>query len=198
MKPNRLLRVSSSQEGPKLFSSSKSFLCVCLFAAALPAGAQIVSFGVRGGVPLGDAYHAVTHPPFPLSNNRWVVGPTVELHLPFGLGVRADALYRNYTVGGTVTQWEFPILASYTFHTGPVIHPFVDAGPSFNHISTVFTNLNPKGAAGFAIGGGIEAKFLFLRVEPEIRYTHWGHANFSYQGITSNQNELEFLVGVTF
>ncbi|MGH9582709.1 MAG: hypothetical protein ACRD4O_07225 [Bryobacteraceae bacterium] len=167
----------------------------------MPASAQIFSAGVRGGVPFNDAYTGASRLGFPLSTSRWIIGPTVELHLPFGLGVQADALYRNYTVSGTVTQWEFPILASYRFHTAlPLIHPFVDAGPSFNHVSAIsgLSNLPTRGAAGFAIGGGIEAKLLFLRVEPEIRYTHWGRTNFDYDNVTSNQNELEFLVGVTF
>jgi hypothetical protein len=194
----------------------KSSLIVCLLAAGLPAGAQILSFGVRGGVPLNNGYSGTLIESAPigvslssgsstgstpsLSTDRFVIGPTVELHLPFGLGVQADALYRTYTVGGTVTQWEFPILASYHFHTRlPLLHPFVDAGPSFNHVSVSGLNTAPtRSAAGFAIGAGVEAKFLFIRFEPEIRYTHWGQTNFTFDNVSSNQNEVEFLVGVTF
>lgn len=180
----------------------KSFLPVCLFFAALPAGAQLFSVGVRGGVPLTDAYNAVSNPTIALSTGRFVIGPTVELHLPFGLGAEADALYRSYTVGGTVTQWEFPILATYHFHkVGPLLRPFVDGGPAFNHISAP-SNFSVRSAAGFALGAGVEAKFLLLRVEPEIRWTHWGRTNFTYSTansvFSSNQNEVEFLVGVTF
>src|SRR5579884_334638 len=94
----------------------------------------------------------------------------------------------------------FPSWASYRFHTkAPLIHPFLDAGPTFNHVSlSAPNNATTRGAAGFAIGAGLEAKFLFLRVEPELRYTHWGQTNFNYFNVTSNQNELEFLIGVTF
>lgn len=190
--------MSSSQEGPKLFSSSKSFLCVCLLAAALPAGAQIISVGVRGGVPLTDAYSTVSNPSLPLSTGRWVVGPTIELHLPFGFGAQADALYRSYKVGGTVTQWEFPILATYHFHSiAPMIRPFIDGGPSFNRISAP-NDFSVRSAAGFAVGAGVTAKALFIRIEPEIRWTHWGRTNFTYKTVSSSQNELEFLIGVTF
>lgn len=164
----------------------------------MPAGAQIISVGVRGGVPLNDAFTAATNAMLPLSTDRFVIGPTIELHLPFGLGAEADALYRSYTVGGTVTQWEFPILATYHFHKiGPMFRPFVDVGPTFNHISAP-ANFSVKSAAGFALGAGVEAKALFIRVEPEIRWTHWGQVNFTYNTVSSNQNELEFLVGLTF
>lgn len=182
----------------------KSYLPVCLFFAALPAGAQLFSVGVRGGVPLNDAYTAVSNPTVALSTDRFVIGPTVELHLPFGFGAQVDALYRSYTVGGTVTQWEFPILATYHFHkVGPLLRPFVDGGPTFNHIGIPSSaNFTARSAAGVALGAGVEAKFLLLRVEPEIRWTHWGRTNFTYSTansvFSSNQNEVEFLVGVTF
>ncbi len=176
---------------------------ISLLTATACARAQILSFGLRGGVPLTDGFSgtpSVSASLVPTSTDRFVIGPTVELHLPFGVGVQADALYRTYTVAGTVTQWEFPILASYRFHTkAPLIHPFLDAGPTFNHVSvSAPNNATTRGAAGFAIGAGLEAKFLFLRVEPELRYTHWGQTNFNYFNVTSNQNELEFLIGITF
>lgn len=155
-------------------------------------------------MPLSDAYTVAGNPAVALSTDRFVIGPTVELHLPFGLGAQVDALYRSYTVGGTVTQWEFPILATYHFHkVGPLLRPFVDGGPTFNHIRIPGSaNFTVDSAAGFALGAGVEAKALFIRVEPEIRWTHWGHKNFTYNSanalIDSNQNELEFLVGLTF
>ncbi|HEY2013762.1 MAG TPA: hypothetical protein VGH38_09695, partial [Bryobacteraceae bacterium] len=78
--------------------------------------------------------------------NRYIIGVTGELRLPFGLGVEVDALYRhlNYTdrittsvtTGistatavvtdrATASAWEFPILAKYRFPT-KIARPYVD------------------------------------------------------------------------
>jgi opacity protein-like surface antigen len=88
-----------------------------------------------GAVDSSDIhYHSYT--------NRYLVGPTAELRLPFGLGVEADALYRHYSFwsAGTVSagagtlrtngrssQWEFPLLAKYRLPT-KLARPFVAAG----------------------------------------------------------------------
>ena len=81
------------------------------------------------------------------TTNRYIVGPTAELRLPFGLGVEVDALYRHFsynssgvigTIAGNLTNidttsgsWEFPILAKYRFK-GKIIHPFVSAGVAWD------------------------------------------------------------------
>src|SRR5579872_6394773 len=116
-----------------------------LFACTAAYG-QLLSYGVVGGVPVtnlikffGDSGEASS------ITNRYIVGPTVELRLPFGLGVEAEALYRHFSyrsitalgLSGFETQtttsgnWEFPILLKKHFTFGP-IHPFVDAGVSFD------------------------------------------------------------------
>jgi hypothetical protein len=89
--------------------------------------------GVKSGVPLTDAFantnilDTVTHA-YSQSKN-YVIGPAVEVGLPFGLSVELDALYRplnlavDFTtlVPGTVhtstefQSWEFPVLGKYHF-----------------------------------------------------------------------------------
>src|SRR6059058_1326133 len=105
-----------------------------------PAESQLISLGVKAGVPLADpleteqgATAGVTH-----DVRRYIIGPTGELHLPFGFSIEVDALYRglNFTsflnsppasVSTTGSDWQFPVLAKYEFHRGVIIHPFVDA-----------------------------------------------------------------------
>ena len=69
-----------------------------------PVSAQSLSFGVKGGVPLTDAfstsrgdrvsYASVTH--------RYTVGPTAEIGLPlYGLSLEMDALYRRIGWNGS-------------------------------------------------------------------------------------------------
>jgi opacity protein-like surface antigen len=126
-------------------------LCL-LFLSAAAAVAQPFSFGVKGGLPLTDFLTAASTQNFTssTSTNRYIVGPTVELRLPFGLGVEADVLYRhfNYSSSGGISSitsnftnidttsgaWEFPLLAKYRFK-GKIVHPFVDAGVAWDRLS---------------------------------------------------------------
>ncbi len=140
---------------------------------------------------------------FPLSTttNRYIIGPEAELRLPFHLGVEADALYRHYNVGGSgISQWEFPILLKYHFKGVPLIHPFVDAGPIFNHVSDISSLTLNSSTAGLALGAGLDFHALIIHVTPEFRYIHWGSANIQAANgiVSSNQNQAEFLVGLTF
>ena len=70
---------------------------------------QRITFGVKSGVPLTDAFSdqttqgidTIVHS---FSNSKnYVIGPVIELGLPLGFAVEADALYRplNLTVDQT-------------------------------------------------------------------------------------------------
>jgi opacity protein-like surface antigen len=123
-------------------------LFLLLFGAA-SAWAQLFSYGVRAGVPLNNFLDAAKSQQFAFNSttNRYIVGPTAELHLPFGLGVEFDILYRRFdyngsgTLAGVVTSnsatgnaWEFPLLAKYRFPT-KMVHPYVDAGVAWDTLS---------------------------------------------------------------
>ena len=90
---------------------------------------------------------------FTSSTNRYIVGPTAELRLPFGLGVEVDALYRRFSytgsggvlgIGGITTAltttdttsgaWEFPLLVKYRFPM-KIARPYVDAGVAWDTLS---------------------------------------------------------------
>jgi hypothetical protein len=158
---------------------------------------------------------------------RYIVGPTVELRLPAGFGVEFDALYRRFSYGANISlanaitgidtkanAWEFPLLLKKRFSGGP-IRPFVDAGVSWNKISGVSQSiqstiglgtvapLKNDIATGFVAGVGLDLHVLILHVTPEIRYTRWGSNSFSTifppgGSLNANQNQGEFLVGLTF
>jgi hypothetical protein len=95
------------------------FLLFCLIAGI--AAAQIVSVGVKGGIPLTQAvtgdYQSSTNmlagivtagagvsevtgnypsPTNMLDTGRWTIGPTIEFRLPFRFSLEADLLYRAY------------------------------------------------------------------------------------------------------
>ena len=126
-------------------------LCL-LFLASLAAFSQPFSFGVKGGMPLTNFIEVASAQNINASTttNRYIVGLTGELRLPFGLGVEADILYRHFSyaaIGGTsgITTtsstvdttsgaWEFPLLAKYRFK-GKIFRPFVDAGVAWDRLS---------------------------------------------------------------
>jgi hypothetical protein len=224
---------------------------VLLLGGVAAAGAQPFSFGVKGGLPLTDFFDAVNSDNLGYfsSTNRYIVGPTVELHLPFGLSVEFDALYRHLhfsNVSNTVDvlvnsstesgSWEFPLLIKYRFK-GPLVRPFIDGGVAWDTLSGVsqtitqtvistgvvssLSNSNPaelrnSTVNGIVLGGGLDIHVPFVHVSPEIRYTHWTSQQFQTPSeaviqagtsvvpvtpgtsISSTQNQVEFLVGITF
>ena len=194
---------------------------LCMIGA-WSALAQQISGGIRGGLPLTDFYQAVSSPgaTFSSTSTRFIVGPTIELHLPLGFGVEADALYRhfNYQASGNLVDalvnisannaWEFPLLLKYRM-PGLFVRPFLDAGVAFDRWSgskqlrvlAVVTKSDVSGTdTGFVAGGGIELHTPLIRLSPEIRYTRWGASSITdlSGALRSNQNQVEILVGLTF
>ena len=137
-------------------------LLVSMFTLGI-ASAQIVSFGVKGGVPATDAVTGISSSPsHMLDTGRWTIGPTIELRLLYGFSVEADALYRRYreqfsfgspefippgsntipaVYGSSQSNnkvWDFPVLLKYRVPTRR-IHPFVDAGYTFSHRTSDFS-----------------------------------------------------------
>jgi hypothetical protein len=169
---------------------------------------QLLSVGVKAGLPFTDAFNSFTSGSYSSFSNskNYIVGPMVELHLPLGLSVEANALYRplNLTTNRSqasssndYSSWEFPVLGKYRFPI-PLIKPYVEAGPSFRTLGGLLGgNLSN---AGFTAGVGIELRLARFRIGPEIRYTHWGAdaASAGIAGLSSNQNQGEFLVGFSF
>ena len=182
------------------------------------------AFGVKGGAPLTDFFHVVDNPgaTFRSSSTPFIVGPTIEVHFPFGFGVEFDALYRKFHYdassnlvdavvnGKAANAWEFPILLKYRV-PGVIVRPFLDAGFAFDHWSGVsqviqtpsslLTNTNVSGTnKGVVLGAGLEFNLHLVRVSPEIRYTRWGATNLADFGgvLRSNQNQAEVLIGLTF
>lgn len=182
-------------------------LCKCLVLAALvfslPAAAQPFGVGVRIGSTLTNAISSAESESIPNSANI-VVGPYVEVRLPFGFSVEGDALfypglYGNAPSGGSM--WQFPILAKYKFLKGP-IRPYIEGGPSFSHVYDVSTlpDILHSSNYGITLGGGVELKLFALRISPEIRYNGFVFTNIeSPLGFfKSNRNQAVFLVGLGF
>ncbi len=97
---------------------------------------QSISIGViGGGRTTDDVTYAAVH-----ESRRYIVGPIVELALPFNFAVEFDALYHRHgyslstgnfagyvTVSERANSWEFPLLLKYKLPMRG-IKPFVEAG----------------------------------------------------------------------
>src|SRR5882762_6598775 len=104
----------------------KTFFVVFVLAGS--AFAQLpVSVGIKGGVPLTEAFDTVSDATrgYVSTTRRYIVGPSVELNLPAGFGVEFDALYTrlNFSqnivataiTATTANSWEFPLVLKYKF-----------------------------------------------------------------------------------
>ena len=129
----------------------KKILWVWLLTAGSGMAAGPLTFGIRGGVPLTDFFDDINNGNFVLTSatNRYIIGPTVELHLPFGLGLEVDALYRRLNYNSsfhavdvvtnnrtTGNAWEFPLLAKYRL-PAPLVKPYIKAGVAFDTLSGI-------------------------------------------------------------
>ncbi len=148
--------------------------------------AQNLSLGIAGGGAPTDAFESstVAGHGFYSQSADYLIGVTLEYHLPRGFSVEADALFRelhltetatDYLTHTPVVTWEFPVLAKYRFH-GPKVTPFVEAGPAFRTTGNL-NDTNPS-HAGVAAGAGVETHWRGLNIAPTVRYTRWARDKF--------------------
>jgi hypothetical protein len=204
---------------------------------SLPRGGwrKLLTVGVKGGWPfttafLSDSYAQVTTPsvrcgdfipqttPCSASNatvethrasRGYLVGPSVEVHLPLHLSVEGDALYGPLSLvipgGGqwffspsiqTYASWSFPIVGKYRFQT-PFVQPYLEAGPDFRTAASAIDHYLAK--TGVTAGVGVEGRVWKIRISPEVRFVHWG-ADAPDAGIfyASRRNQAQFLLGVSY
>jgi hypothetical protein len=217
-----------------MLGNVRTFLVVLL--STLPCFGQQIEVGVKGGVPITDAFE--TGEEFHLdfgegatsATRRYTVGPVIEVRLPHGIGVELDVLYKRLgfddltkragvalTYTRTVANsCEFPILGKFRLPHATILHPYVEAGPSFrslsgvsasitttypgsssNSTSSTDSHLNNRSPYGIAAGAGLEFHVGRFHVSPEIRYTRWRSDNMLDPELYSNPNQVEVLVGIT-
>jgi len=200
----------------------RSLLLMLLGAGA--GACQPFSFGAKFGVPLTDFFNSVENSNFTFNTttDRYIFGPTAELHLPLGLGIEVDALYRHMSYTGTglvgsITgssvnsgDWEFPVLLKYRFPM-KIVRPYVDGGVAWDKLFGLTesvkdsianqspTVVNQNTTTGIVLGAGVDIH-VKIHIMPELRYTRWGSAQFVDPTglLSSTKNQAEFLLGITF
>ena len=170
-----------------------------------------IGLGVKGGVPLNDAFVVRQQNPvdYIADTHRYTFGPYVEVRLPAGFGVELDGLYQTFEYRQVVPApmrdqnshaWEFPLVVKKRFLPGPV-KPYLEAGAAFSHLSVRdVTELNDRNTWGFVLGGGVDLKVGPIHLTPEVRYTGWTSRHFDSPGtlLQSNRNVAAVMLGIGF
>ncbi len=115
-------------------------------------------------------------------------------------------------IGERVNAWEIPMLLKRRF-THDRFAPYISAGAALRTVGDVhydvLTTPDFPGAAparqrftqasgeplavGIVAAGGVSIKMLPVRIEPEVRYTHW-----TSQRLLPTTEQVEVLIGLTF
>jgi hypothetical protein len=158
---------------------------------------------------------------------RYEFGVTGEFHLPYGLRFEVDGLVKRggfaSSFGPTAstsiynntgfTQWEIPGLIKKNLAMGH-FRPFVEVGASLRHISSIDSTtfgVAPSGllsdnssalvhrnSYGGVAGFGMTFKKGPFELTPEARYTRWANQSFSADGLRTNLDQGDVLLGITF
>jgi hypothetical protein len=121
--------------------------------------------------------------------------------------------------GARVNIWEVPLLLKYRVQRGawrpfavaganlrhvgdlsvdviskiPVYDPLVGIGGNYLELRQSLTYPGDSLRYGISLGGGLSRKLGPLRIEPELRYTHWT----AHRWMATTE-QLEILIGLTF
>lgn len=177
---------------------SALMIAVC-FGIAMPAQAQLVKFGVKGGLNLAKADISAGTQNFKTDNfTGFFIGPMAEITIPVvGIGVDGALLFsqRGVKVDDESIKengLDIPINLKYTIGLGSMFGIYVAAGPDFffnfsgDKTSENVGRLNKKNAqVGINLGAGVKlAKHLQIGANYNIplnKTAEGKEADFSYK-----------------
>lgn len=181
------------------------FVLTLLGAGLASAQERPIQAGIKVGTNLTDFLNANGNVSG-LSDKHIVFGPYLEIRLPFGLGIEADALHESTGYGALIpsgSNWQFPVMAKYRLGmSGRMIKPYVLGGVNFSHLSDIQNVPQLKNTSNFGVvaGAGLQINLLVLRISPEIRYNGWTRKSFEDpKGLFEfNRNQAMVLLGIGF
>ena len=154
---------------------------------------------------------------------RYEFGVSGEIHLTHGIRFELDGLYKrggfegyfpgSFSERTTFNQIEVPGVFKKNLALGHY-RPFVEVGASYRRVDTVAQttyglSLSPTlndGAREFqnrnSFGGVAGIGFTFKKgpfeLSPEARYTRWANQSFAGDGLRTNLNQGDVLLGISF
>lgn len=148
----------------KIFSAF--MMAVCCLAMAMPAQAQLIKFGVKGGVNLTKVDWDGGYDGNKDNATGFFIGPMAEVTIPIvGLGVDGALLFsQRGKDDGKQTGLDIPINLKYTIGLGSMLGVFVAAGPDFffnfsgdkKYMDEAMELEKKKAMVGINIGAGVK------------------------------------------
>lgn len=176
-------------------------VAACCMLLATPAQAQLIKWGVKGGVNMtkidwGGGYNGNKD-----NSTGFFIGPMAEITIPIvGLGVDGALLYSQRGESEWKQQgMEVPINLKYTFGLGSTLGIYIAAGPDFYLDFKKKDYVDRKTQVGLNLGAGVKLiKHLQIGVNYQIpmgdSFT-WKNA---YQGVTSDAKNKTWQISAAY
>ena len=144
----------------------KKIFSVCIMAVvlmmAMPAQAQLIKFGVKGGLNFSELdLSAKSIGEIKDNSTGFFIGPMAEVTLPIlGLGIDGAVMYSQRGKNDVKKQGvEIPVNLKYTIGLGSILGIYIAAGPDFfyNFKDMDFENLKAKKSmVSLNLGAGVK------------------------------------------
>ena len=135
-----------------------------------PAHAQLIKFGVKGGVNLSELDIDGGYEGNKDNATGFFIGPMAEVTLPIiGLGVDGAVMFSQRGKGvGKQQGLEIPVNLKYTFGLGSMFGIYLAAGPDFYFNFKDMDGIEAKNAqVGVNLGAGLK---LFRKLQVGVNY----------------------------
>lgn len=144
----------------------------CCLALAMPAQAQLIKFGVKGGLNMSKLDLNAGKLDLKENSTGFFIGPMAEITIPvIGLGVDGALMYSQRGEKELKKQGlEIPINLKYTIGLGSMLGIYVAAGPdfffNFKDIDLEGLDVKQKNVA-LNLGGGLK---LLKKLQVGVNY----------------------------
>lgn len=149
---------------------STLMIAVCCMFIAMPVQAQLIKWGVKGGVNMTKIDWDGGYDGNKDNSTGFFIGPMAEITIPIvGLGVDGALLYsqkgqktdilvdgERYTVDAKQTGLEIPVNLKYTIGLGSMLGIYFAAGPDFFFGFKEKEGIDRKAQVGLNLGAGVK------------------------------------------
>ena len=160
-------------------------VAICCLAMATPAQAQLLKWGLKGGVNMSKVDWDGGFKGNKDNSTGFFIGPMAELTVPLiGLGIDGALMYSQRGDDDWKQQGiEIPVNLKYTIGLGSILGVYVAAGPDFffNFKDTKWEGFDTKATqVGLNIGAGVK---LVQHLQIGVNYQIPLGDSFSWKGI---------------
>lgn len=137
---------------------STLMIAVCCMFIAMPVQAQLIKWGVKGGVNMTKIDWDGGYDGNKDNSTGFFIGPMAEITIPIvGLGVDGALLYSQKGEDGLKQQGiEVPVNLKYTIGLGSMLGIYFAAGPDFFFDFKEKEGIDRKAQVGLNLGAGVK------------------------------------------